>query len=132
LSPEQVRGEDVDFRSDIFSLGCVMYEMITGHTPFMRPTIVETAFAVLKEEPRKISESKKDIPPELDHVLSHCLEKKLGARFPSARDFIFELNQVLEVSESNRVLPRSRHWTAAIAAIVIMAILLYLKFCGGG
>jgi eukaryotic-like serine/threonine-protein kinase len=132
LSPEQVRGEEVDFRSDIFSLGCVLYEMITGHTPFIRSSIVETASAILKEEPRKISETKRQIPPELDQVISHCLEKKLCSRFPSARDLIFELNQVLEVSASNRILPKSRHWSAAIAAILIVAILFYLKFCGNG
>jgi serine/threonine protein kinase len=131
LSPEQIRGEDADFRSDIFSVGCVFYEMIAGRNPFARSSSTETIAAIFKEEPVKLSEWNKAIPQEIDHILSHCLEKKVASRFPSVRDLIFELQQLLDLSKAGSVLPRSRHWAAAIAAIAIVVILIYLKFCKG-
>jgi serine/threonine protein kinase len=132
LSPEQVAGDEADFRSDIFSLGCVLYEMISGRCPLGRPTIFETVTAILREVPQNLSELKQDIPSELDHIVSHCLEKKPAARFPSMRDFIIELREVLDLSHVNSILPKSRHWSAAIATVVIVAALMYLKFCSAG
>jgi serine/threonine protein kinase len=131
LSPEEVRGEDADFRSDIFSVGCVLYEMIAGRNPFARSSITETTTAILKEEPVKLSEWNKGIPQEIDQIISHCLEKRVASRFPSARDLIFELHQLLDLSGAGSVLPKSRHWAAGIAAIAIVIILIYLKFCKG-
>jgi serine/threonine protein kinase len=132
LSPEQVAGDDADFRSDIFSLGCVLYEMISGRCPFARPSVFETVTAILREEPQKLSELKHDIPLELDQVISHCFEKKPGARFPSMRDFIIELRQVLDLSQVNSMLPKTRHWSAAIATVAVVVALMYLKFCSAG
>jgi serine/threonine protein kinase len=127
LSPERLAGNDADVRSDIFSLGCVLYEMISGRCAFACPTVFETASAILKKQPQKLSELKKDIPYELDGVISHCLEKQPGARYPSARDLIFELRQVLDFSGVDSA-SRNRHWVAAIAALAIAIILIYLKF----
>lgn len=127
LSPEQVAGDDADIRSDIFALGCILYEMISGRCAFARPSVFETVSAVLKKEPQKLSELKKDVPLELDDIISHCLDKKPGVRYPSARDLIFELRQMLDCLGEGSALPRSRHFAAAFAAIVILIILIYLK-----
>ncbi len=132
LSPEQVAGDDADFRSDIFSLGCLLYEMISGRYAFGRPSVFETVSAIMKQEPQKLSELKKDIPLELDRIISHCLEKKRGSRYASARDLILELRQVLDLLDGRMGLPKNRHWTAAISATAIMVTLLYLKFCAAG
>lgn len=128
LSPEQVAGDDADIRSDIFSLGCVLYEMISGRCAFAYPSVFETVIAILKKEPQKLSELRKDIPLKLDDVITRCLNKKPEARYASARDLIFELHQVLDFSREASELPRSRHWAAAVAAIAIVLILIYLKF----
>jgi eukaryotic-like serine/threonine-protein kinase len=128
LSPEQVAGEDADIRSDIFALGCILYEMISGRCAFARPSVFETVSTILKKEPPKLSELKQDVPVELDDIISHCLDKKPGARYPSARDLIFQLRQVLDCSGEGSALPKSRHYAAGFAAIVIAIILIYLKF----
>ena len=89
MSPEQVRGETVDVRSDIFSFGGVFYEMLTGRPAFIRETGAETLAAILKEDPpESISAT---VPPALVRIVARCLEKKREARFQSARDLSFAL-----------------------------------------
>ena len=128
LSPERLAGNDADVHGDIFALGCVLYEMISGRCAFARPSVFETASAILKKEPQKLSELKKDIPLELDDVVSRCLEKEPGGRYPSACDLISKLRQLLDFSGVDSALPGSRHWAAAVATIAIAIILIYLKF----
>ncbi len=90
MSPEQVRGMAVDHRSDIFSFGAVLYEMLTGSRAFQRETAAETMTAILKEDPREPSSVGADAAA-LVPVLRHCLEKKPEKRFQSARDLAFAL-----------------------------------------
>jgi serine/threonine protein kinase len=100
MSPEQVRGSPVDHRSDIFSFGAVLYEMITGKRAFHRASSVETMNAILKEEPPEILPERPDIPPAVERVLRHCLEKEPGQRFESARDLAFDLASLSSVSDT--------------------------------
>jgi eukaryotic-like serine/threonine-protein kinase len=94
-SPEQVRGAAADHRCDIFSLGVMLYEMIAGAAPFRRASTIETAHATLKEEPPAPRARNRDVPPELDRIVRHCLEKLPDARFQSASDLAFSLEPFL-------------------------------------
>ncbi|MEN8165313.1 MAG: protein kinase, partial [Acidobacteriota bacterium] len=94
MSPEQLRGEPVDARSDIFALGCVLYEMLTGQAAFVRKSIAETSAAVLKEEPERLSSTGTGLPAEVERSIHRCLEKSPEARFQSAQDLSFALQQV--------------------------------------
>ena len=98
MSPEQVRGAAVDHRSDIFSLGCVLYEMLTGRRAFRRDTAAETMTAILREEPPELAVSNTEAGPALDRIVRHCLEKAPSERFQSARDLAFDLEAVLQGS----------------------------------
>jgi serine/threonine protein kinase/tetratricopeptide (TPR) repeat protein len=91
MAPEQVRGEGVDGRADIFSFGCVLYEMLTGRLAFHRPTAIDTLSAILHEEPVPASRSRRDLPPSADRLLAHCLEKDRARRFASCRELIEQL-----------------------------------------
>ena len=91
MSPEQVRGETVDSRSDIFSFGLVLYECLTGRPTFDRPTGAEAMTAILREDPPELPET---VPPALHQIVAHCLEKEADRRFHSARDLAFALRTV--------------------------------------
>jgi eukaryotic-like serine/threonine-protein kinase len=94
MSPEQVRGEAVDHRSDIFSLGCVLHEMLSGRRAFARETVAETMTAILREDAAPLTEQGRAVPPALERIVSHCLEKKPEQRFQSASDLAFDLANV--------------------------------------
>jgi serine/threonine protein kinase/dipeptidyl aminopeptidase/acylaminoacyl peptidase len=92
MSPEQLKGAQVDARSDIFSFGVVLYEMVTGRQAFVRQTPAETIAAILKDEPRELAEAGVDIPsPGLEQLIRHCLAKNPDERFQSARDLALTL-----------------------------------------
>jgi len=96
MSPEQVRGEPADHRSDIFSLGCVLYEMITGRRVFSRDTAVETMTAILKEEPSDLRSLTGDLSPPLADIVGRCLEKRPEVRFQTGQDLAFALRSTLK------------------------------------
>src|SRR5579859_7948022 len=98
MSPEQVRAQATDHRSDIFSFGAILYEMLTGKRAFHRTSSVETMSAILKEEPEEISAANRSVSPAFERVVNHCLEKDPAARFQSARDLAFALDAVSGVS----------------------------------
>ena len=90
MAPEQVRAYPVDARADLFALGAVLYEMLTGQRPFDRPTTAETMTAILNEDPPDLVASRGS--PALDRIVRHCLEKEPADRFQTARDVAFALN----------------------------------------
>jgi Tol biopolymer transport system component len=94
LSPEQARGETADQRADIFSLGAVLYEMLTGRRAFPGTSAAELISAILRDEPQAPSELDGRIPRALDLIVLHCLEKKAEQRYQSARDLAFQLDSV--------------------------------------
>src|SRR2546426_2827737 len=98
MSPEQLRGEAVDGRSDIFSLGCVLYEMVAGQKAFARKTAAESISAILNEDPAELAGGGKQVPPDFDRIIAHCLEKKPEDRFQSARDLAFALRTISSTS----------------------------------
>jgi serine/threonine protein kinase len=91
MSPEQVRGLAADHRSDLFSLGAILYEMLSGTRAFHGESAVETMNAILKEDPPELSQTNQQIVPGLKRVVDHCLEKNREERFQSARDLAFAL-----------------------------------------
>ena len=100
MSPEQVNGWSVDHRSDIFSFGIILHEMITGQAPFRRPSMVETMHAVLKDDPPELGPEWR-LPPILERTLRRCLEKDPRQRFQTASDLMFHLEGAsLPLSES--------------------------------
>jgi serine/threonine protein kinase/tetratricopeptide (TPR) repeat protein len=100
MSPEQVRGWEVDHRTDIFAVGAVLYEMLAGRRAFARDSTADTMSAILKEEPPELSGEVTGVSPILDRILRRCLEKKPAERFQSAHDLAFTLEIVagLEVA----------------------------------
>jgi serine/threonine protein kinase/Tol biopolymer transport system component len=134
MSPEQVRGDAVDHRSDIFSLGCVLQEMLTGRRAFERATAAETMTAILREDPASLSDTGRALPPALERIVGHCLEKKPDQRFQSARDLAFDLASVSGASATaSPPTPPPRFAKAArwIAAASGAALLLGLGYRAG-
>ena len=94
MSPEQVRGQKVDHRSDIFSFGAVLYEMLSGQRAFRGESAVETLNAILKDEPKEIATADGKISPAIERIVWHCLEKSPERRFQSATDIAFALESL--------------------------------------
>jgi len=101
MSPEQVRAQRVDHRSDIFSYGAVLYEMLSGQRAFKGATAADTITAILTTEPPDLSSSTTAVTPALDRIVRHCLEKSPELRFQSARDIVFNLESLSAVSATS-------------------------------
>ena len=130
MSPEQVRGGAVDARSDIFSLGTILHEMLTGRSPFTRETAAETMTAILKEDPQQPLSP--DVSPALARIVARCLEKTREMRFQSARDLAFGLDVLSETGAAAAPAPapsalrapgprRALPWVVAAALAIGLA-----------
>ncbi|HYB53085.1 MAG TPA: protein kinase, partial [Thermoanaerobaculia bacterium] len=127
MSPEQVRGKPADRRSDLFSFGTILYEMLSGQRAFRGETAADTITAILTREPPDLSTTSKDIHPGLERILRHCLEKNPEERFESARDVAFDLEALSGISGTHATgtvpvaaLPGRRPtWPAAAAAVLV-------------
>jgi serine/threonine protein kinase len=94
MSPEQLKGQPADHRSDIFSFGAILYEMLSGKRAFRGDSMAETMSAILREDPPDLSETNKTISPAFERVVRHCLEKNPAERFHSARDLAFAIESL--------------------------------------
>jgi eukaryotic-like serine/threonine-protein kinase len=129
MSPEQVRGQTVDHRTDIFAFGTVLYEMVTGKQPFRKPTSADTMAAILNEDPPSLSQISASTPPGLQRVVHRCLEKDPEQRFHSAHDLAFALEALSESGISSPSAARSQvraqpnRLRIAAAAVVLLVAL---------
>jgi Tol biopolymer transport system component len=142
MSPEQVRAEDVDHRSDIFAFGTILYEMLCGRRAFPGNSAVEVMNAILKEEPAESAELGGEVPSSLQRVMRHCLEKNPAERFQSINDVAFYLEGISGVSDSTsapqaRVSGQTRGYerfsqglgwiVAAVFLLAAIALFVYLR-----
>ncbi|MGN6591290.1 MAG: protein kinase domain-containing protein [Terriglobales bacterium] len=128
MAPEQVRGQAADARSDIFSLGCVLYEMLCGRRAFCGGSAADVVSAILREEPAELKAGEAPVTPALDRIVRHCLEKEPRQRFQSVSDVALDL---ADVNTSSAVVagplapgpPRSRRLAPlAVAALLVLAV----------
>jgi serine/threonine-protein kinase len=136
MAPEQVIGQPGDTRSDIFSFGCVLYEMAAGQRAFSGRTGAETLSAILKESPPDLRQSGREIPADLARVILHCLKKEPEQRFQSARDLCFDLRAILagaavsaptvpRETQRTRVLWKTAAVGAAVALLLVAALWIW-------
>jgi len=135
MSPEQVRGQAADHRSDIFALGAMLYEMLAGARAFHRETSAETMTAILRDEPAEFGEGHR-IPPGLERIVRRCLEKAPEQRFQSARDLAFAMEAVSGVSTSTTAAPAlagtglGRKWRLPVGVALALAAGIAIYFAG--
>ena len=138
MSPEQVKGRPADARSDIFSFGAILYEMLSGQRAFHRETAAETISAILKEDPPDLSATNQGVPPGLERLVAHCLEKNPEQRFHSAHDLAFDLEALSGASGTGARSATSaagsrwtrRHVTVPFAAALAVGTLAAGLFAG--
>ena len=147
MSPEQVEGLSMDHRTDIFSLGIVLYEMATGKRPFAGDTSAALVSSILRDSPPTVTEINEALPRHLARIIQHCLEKDPEARYQSAKDVRNELKGLRREVDSGEVrtgsgpspisaAPRSKkarkYWLGAIAALAALVVLAAGWWLGRG
>ena len=128
VAPEQITGDPLDERSDVYSLGCVLYECLTGQSPFPRATDVALLWAHVHEEPTPPSKARPELPKELDTVLARALAKEPGRRYRSAGELIAATRSALRlvgVAPSER---SSRRLLVGGVALALLAVAAFLAF----
>jgi len=146
MSPEQAEAKNLDHRSDIFSLGVVLYEMATGVRPFQGDTPISTVSSIIKEKPASVTDLRANLPRHLGRVINRCLEKNPEKRFQTARDVCNELEGLQKEVESGDIeealsssasrsslgldIPRRRRpwWPVATAGLVVVLVAVYFMF----
>ena len=134
MSPEQAEGKPVDARSDIFSFGAVLYEMVTGRRAFRGDTKVSLLSAILKDEPQPVSSVRKDVPTDLERIITRCLRKDRERRFQHMDDLKVALEELKRDTESGEAVaavpsrrPRWGRWAMALAAVLIALLLVVVS-----
>jgi Tol biopolymer transport system component/predicted Ser/Thr protein kinase len=135
MSPEQARGEPVDSRSDIFSFGSTLYEMVTGKAAFRGPTHQDTLAAILRDEPEPVHETNPQVPVELNRITNRCVRKQPEERYNDTRDLVAALRDLRPDRAAPAESPpaagqRRKHWgrfVALVAALVTIAVLIWVR-----
>ena len=138
MSPEQAEGKKVDARSDIFSFGALLYEMVTGQRAFQRDTKMSTLAAIINEEPKPLHEAAAGIPSELERIITRCLRKDAAKRWQTMADLNVALEELREESESRKLVSttagaRTRRTSPLLLAgmlLVALALLAALNWRG--
>src|SRR2546427_888421 len=128
MSPEQVRGQELDHRTDIFSFGTIFYEMITGKRAFEGKTSADTMSAILKDGVSELSDSNRNVPPALDRIARHCLEKNPEERFHSASDIAFALQGLSAATSGSAAvaaMPAAARRGLLYPAIAVVALIAF-------
>ena len=134
MSPEQAESGKVDARSDIFSFGAVLYEMVTGHRAFQGDTKISTLTAILHRQPTPVGELAPDVPPELERIITRCLRKDPAVRYQHVGDLKIALDDLREESGSETISKRSavpvpvdisnRAWLRAAVGVAVVAVIV--------
>ncbi len=129
MSPEQANGEKLDGRSDLFSAGIVLYQMLTGRRPFRGETLVAVATRIATEDPTPINKERADVPASLRRVVDRCLAKQPANRFQSGRELsealskvLVELDEAMLAKNRPRIVPLRVKWAATMALIVAVVM----------
>ncbi len=137
MSPEQVRGKPADRRSDLFSFGAILYEMLSGRRAFRGDTAADTITAILSKEPADLTATNQEVHPGLERIVRHCLEKNAEERFESARDLAFDLEALSGVSawraamETPEPAIRRRRLPRLLGAAVVLAAVAVAAYVAG-
>jgi Tol biopolymer transport system component len=133
MSPEQVRGQSVDARSDLFSLGTLLYEMVAGAHPFRGDSPADTMSSILREEPPDLAAMNPNVTPGLERVIRHCMEKSPEQRFQSARDLAFQLDMLSSGSGTAPTLESrfTDRWSPPLVGLLGAMVLLLAGLAGG-
>jgi serine/threonine protein kinase/Tfp pilus assembly protein PilF len=135
MSPEQIRGEEVDQRSDLWSLGVVLYELVTSHLPFPGEYEAAVTYAILNEDPQAVRSVRSEVPPELEKMIIRCLEKDRSKRYQQADEMIADLKSIQQnLSDSITISskPGKWRWILALVIFLLAVVGLYLFYSRSG
>jgi len=128
VAPEQITGNEVEAQADLYSLGCVLYECLTGQSPFPRATDVALLWAHVHEESQRASEVRPELPKAIDGVLGRALAKEPGKRFETAGELVASACAALGLVETAPLPPSPRRWALPVAAALAVAVAAGLAF----